>query len=84
MVTFLEVSPKTQLTKNKCQDNIYLFSQFFVHKDEKRNEEIKFCLKKNVENKFIYKIILLNEKIYSEEELGVSSEKILQINLPFI
>ena len=81
MVTFLEISPPTKLTKNRCKDNVYLFSQFFIHKDEKRNEEIKHCLKQNVANTYIKQIILLNEKIYSDEELGVTSEKIKQIDM---
>ena len=81
MVTFLEISPPTKLTKNRCKDNVYLFSQFFIHKDEKRNEEIKHCLKQNVANTYIKQIVLLNEKIYSDEELGVTSEKIKQIDM---
>ena len=32
-------------------------------------------------NKNISKIILLNERIYSEKELGISSSKIEQINI---
>lgn len=81
MLTFLEISPKTLLTKNKCTDNIYLFTQFFIHKDLEHRDEIKYCLKKNVENDAIDYIILLNEKIYSDAELGISSSKIKQVDI---
>ena len=79
MVTFLEISPPTKLTKNRCTDLVYLFSQFFVHKDEKRNDEIRYCLQQNVNNSYIKEIILLNEREYSDEELGVTSSKIRQV-----
>ena len=81
MVTFLEISPPTKLTKQRCTDPVYIFSQFFIHKDETRNDEIKYCLKQNVENAYIKEIVLLNERIYSDDELGISSPKIKQINL---
>ena len=56
---------------------------FLITKDmaENRNRELKDCLKKNVDNPLINKIILLNEKIYTHKELGVESKKIKQINL---
>jgi hypothetical protein len=57
--------------------------QFLITKEmaDNRNIELKDCLKKNVENDLISKIILLNERKYTDEELGVSSKKIKQINL---
>ena len=60
-------------------DPIYLFYQFFVHPNEDRHNEIKYCLLKNVQNEFVDKIYLLNERIYSDKELGVSSDKIIQV-----
>ena len=76
----LSFSRSDNLVKNSDFNNqkIHLFQQFFIHSDEKRQEEIKFCLKKNVENNLIDKIYLLNERIYKEEELGISSNKIIQ------
>lgn len=65
-------------------DDIYLIYQFFIHNNEKRFNEIKFCLKKNVELKLFKQIILLNERIYTKEELGLTDnemENILQINI---
>ena len=36
------------------------------------------CLARNVSNPWIDKIYLFNENIYSDEELGVKSDKIIQ------
>jgi hypothetical protein len=36
-------------------------------------------LKRNVLNEDISKIYLLNERIYSEDELGIQSNKIIQV-----
>ena len=77
MLSFERSGNLTKTSEFKNQQ-IHLFQQFFVHHDEKRQEGIKFCLKKNVENNLIYKIYLLNERIYKEEELGISSNKIIQ------
>jgi len=60
---------------------IFMINQFFIHKDEKRYQEMKFCLQKNVDNNHIEKIYLLNERIYSDEELGVKNNKIIQIDI---
>ena len=60
-------------------DPIHVFSQFYLDKDKHHRREIKYALKKNVKNKHIDSIILLNERIYTEEELGISSPKIKQI-----
>ena len=62
-------------------DNINIFCQYFIHSDKKRHAEIKKCLKYNIKNKYITKIYLLNEKIYSRDELGVTSDKIVQVNI---
>jgi len=60
---------------------IILIYQFFIHENPERRMEILECLKFNVLNVDIHKIILLNEKIYSEKELGIKSSKILQIDI---
>ena len=62
-------------------DNINIFCQYFIHPDKKRHAEIKKCLKYNIKNKYITKVYLLNEKIYNNDELGVSSDKIIQVNI---
>lgn len=62
-------------------DKIYLFTQFFIPNNNERYSEIKLTLKENVENDNIDEIILLNEEIYSSEQLGVDTYKIKQINI---
>lgn len=65
-------------------NNIYLVQQFFIHPNEKRQKEIMFCLKQNVNIKHIRLIYLLNEKIYTQSELGLNDiemKKIKQINI---
>jgi hypothetical protein len=68
----------------KNNDDIFLIYQFFIHPSDERNEEIKYCLKRNVELGFFKKIILLNERIYSQKELGLTIDEmdmILQVNI---
>lgn len=60
---------------------VILIQQFFIHPNKNRQVEIEFCLKKNVDNENIDEIILLNERIYTDKELGVKSSKIKQINV---
>lgn len=65
-------------------DAVYLVQQFFIHKIKERFNEIKYCLKENIQLNLFEKIILLNEKIYSKEELGLNDQemtKILQLNI---
>ena len=57
-------------------DPIILIYQFFSHRKEERNYEIRECLWKNVNNEHIDRIILLNERIYTQEELGVANGKV--------
>jgi len=60
---------------------IILIYQFFVHGNKQRHNEIQQCLKFNVANNNISKIILPNERIYTYEELGIKSDKIVQVNI---
>ena len=66
---------------NQTDTDIHLFTQFFIHPDIKRYNEIKECLRQNVLNPNITTIYLLNERIYSNAELGVTSSKIIQTNI---
>tara|TARA_R110002126_G_scaffold193085_1_gene341368 strand:+ start:69 stop:869 length:801 start_codon:yes stop_codon:yes gene_type:complete len=82
-----QVNKKTNNMKflkieDKSTDNIFLNTQFYLPKDEERQQEIKYCLKQNIQ--YFNKIFLLNERIYSLEELGLTEEenqKITQINI---
>lgn len=67
--------------KNLIDNNINLFCQFFINKNIERQKEIEYVLQKNVDNKFVNNIYLLNEKIYTDKELGIKSDKIKQINI---
>lgn len=73
------VNQETFSTFNFNNDPIFIITQYYIPASEKRREELKFVLKKNVEENQVNKIYLLNERMYSEEELGVKSDKIVQI-----
>lgn len=78
---FREKSHKLNVRNTNNYNKNYLVYQFFIPKDSRRYEEIKKALQKNMKNQHIDKIYLLNEKIYSDEELGVkSSDKLEQID----
>jgi hypothetical protein len=69
------------LNEIPTNENINIIYQFFIHKNNDRDNEIKKCLKYNVNNKYITKIYLLNEKIYTNSELGIKSNKIHQYDI---
>jgi hypothetical protein len=73
-----QISDKT-IIEQEVNDEIILIQQFFVHSNPDRHKEIKETLSYNVHNKSINQIVLLNERIYTDKELGISSEKIKQI-----
>jgi hypothetical protein len=86
--TVISISPQLKLNKNSKKETINLIYQFFIPANKGRAQEIIFCLKKNFENLNIDKIYLLNEKIYTDKELGLNDykkdlvkEKIKQINI---
>lgn len=60
------------------QHPITLMTQFHIPKDELRCGEIKEALRRNTLNKYVDKIILLNERKYTTQELGVDDPKIEQ------
>lgn len=68
-VSFYCNSPITQL-ENPIPDKINLFIQYYVSPNPSRFEEIKKCLQINFNNPFINKIYLLNEREYTNDELG--------------
>jgi len=74
-------SPSLTILDEPTESKIDLYLQFFIHSNEERNNEIKTCLKMNVINPYINKIFLLNERIYTPEEMGVDNSKIIQIPL---
>ncbi len=77
----IEKSPAVTITHHESNDDINLFSQFFIPPNKDRLTEIQTALVKNVNNIHINRIYLLNERIYTPFELGIESEKIIQINI---
>lgn len=76
----LEISENPNLSGDSS--DIHIIMQFFIHSSSIRNNEIKSCLQKNQENNNITKIHLLNERIYSDKELGIqTTSKIYQENI---
>ena len=60
-------------------DKIYLIQQFFTPTDYMRLKEVQYCLKKNVQNMNFEKIILLNECIYTHDDLGLTVDDMNRI-----
>ena len=77
----IEFSKQTNIQNEKHIDSINVFGQFYIDANPNRQKEILKCLKFNVRNRFITKVYLLNERIYTTEELGINSDKIIQINI---
>lgn len=76
----LYISKKTDPSES-VPGKIILIQQFFIPENKLRLNELQQTLKCNCHNKTIDKIILLNEKIYTNEELGTNDSKIEQINI---
>lgn len=74
-------SEKLGVSDQINDEPIHLFLQFYIDKIKVRQKEIEECLRKNVENPHISKIYLFGERDYKPKELGVNSEKIIQINI---
>ena len=72
------LSPSLKQTE-KTDHKIILIQQFFIHSDPNRQNEIRNCLKYNCHNNQIDKIILLNERVYDSNELGIDNSKIEQV-----
>jgi hypothetical protein len=56
-------------------DPIYLVLQYFVHSNSERHREMQHCLKRNVRLGQFKEIILLGEREYSPEELGLTARE---------
>ena len=73
------MSKYTPLQNTINNDPIFVFTQFYISSNKARNNELKKVLELMVINKNIEKIYLLNERIYSDDELGIQSDKIQQM-----
>jgi hypothetical protein len=70
--------------KYNIPDNIYLIQQYYIPKNAARKAEIVDCLRRNCNIPNLTKIYLLNERIYTDKELGLNAKqmaKIEQINI---
>jgi hypothetical protein len=74
-------SKPAAITDSPTADPIYLFTQYFVHKDPVRRSELAECLRRNSENPLFSRVILLNERVYAREDGVPASAKILQENI---
>ena len=75
---------KPAQTVAEKKDDIHVFYQYYFDSNASRAEEIFECLKMNANNKYIHKIHLLNEQIYTQQELkltNIQMEKIVQTNI---
>lgn len=79
----LSVMPSNITFANGIQPNkVWVFTQFFKHKDARRFNEIRECLAKNCACEYIDRIVLINEKDYSSEYKNIpGSQKIQQVIL---
>lgn len=68
--------PKNISFCQKIKPNeVWVFTQFFKHKDSSRFKEIKECLIHNCACPHIDKIVLINEKDFSSEYSGIPGAK---------
>ena len=83
----LKFSEKATTLSKATKDPIHVFCQFFIPKTDDRLKEIQTCLRFNIENPHIKSVYLLNERIYTESELGITDAdttckaKIIQTNI---
>ena len=73
-----QISPRSA-DETVIPGDIVLIQQYYIDGNAERHAENKKCLFYNSHNSYITKIILLNERLYSDEELGVKSGKIVQV-----
>ena len=58
---------------------IYLFTTYYISTNKERQKELEYCLKKNMENRYITKIYLLNNEIFNLDFINDSEQKIVQV-----
>ena len=70
--------PAVKLTEKNTTDEVHLFMQYYIDSSDARQKEIRACLTNNLQNPYIRKVHMLNERIYTNKEIGVKSAKIIQ------
>jgi hypothetical protein len=66
---------RTNSFQNIIPNEVWVFTQFFKHNDAKRFKEIKQCLIKNCACPHIDKIVLINEKDYTNDFSSIPGSK---------
>lgn len=81
--SWYECSPKYKLfdkpISSSNTDKIYLITQYFIHNNKERHNEIQSCLKRNLELGVFDKIYLINERKYTKQELGLNDNEMKNI-----
>ena len=75
---FATVSRTTPLGA-ATSDPIHVVTQFFLPKESARLAELQLALRANINNPHVDTVTLLNERIYTIDELGVQSPKLAQV-----
>ena len=70
--------PAVKLSVKNTNDEVHLFMQYYIDSSDARQAEIRACLCNNLHNPFIQKVHMLNERIYTNQEIGINSTKIIQ------
>ena len=65
-----------QQEQQEKQEQVHWIVQFYVDKSAARQQEILFCLQQNVRNKYITHVHLLNERHYTDDELGIKDANV--------
>lgn len=70
-------------TRKHCENKIFLIQQYFIPDRKDRQKQIKECLRRNINLNLFDKIYLLNEKIYTSNELGLETipDNLIQVNI---
>lgn len=82
------LSKNIELVDKSDNEKIFIFSQYYIDSDATRAREIARTLKLQCKNELIDKIYLLNERIYTPNEMGFETQedielyenKIIQVN----
>lgn len=60
-------------TETECSDPIYIIYQYYVDSNATRHQEMQYCLQQNQTNSQVKAIYLLNERLYTDAELGINT-----------
>lgn len=65
---------------SRNEDSITVIQQYYIDKNAKRRDENALCLRLNASNNAITRVLLLNERMYTDDELGnPPMEKVTQV-----